>query len=221
MIKWICLLLIFCTCLARADESETLSLDSTETSEKPAETSTVKVSKPKVTRTRLKYHDWAFGPITWQEDIKATRTPYTTPIQMQSVGLRAAYSYNRFFSTSWRYHHSTEFAFGNIKGQGTIPQIQDVLRDQAWFMGTYSPGLMVRTSPVSEVGFGLPLSYRYIKWHLQKDSNFAMDRGSSFSAGVSGTYVNRFTSHSSLQIMVQQQHMWNTVMWALAYSYIF
>jgi hypothetical protein len=172
-------------------------------------------------RATAKFSDFELGAMTWQEDIQAHRSIFNTPITMQFVGLKGDYSYNHFFTPTWRYHHTVEFAFGNVKGQGTIPQIGDVLRDQAWLMAGVSPGLMWRTSPRSELGFGLPLLYRYIYWHIQKDSGFAIDRGSSVSVGVSAMYVVRFTTRHSLHIEVAQQHMWNAVIWSGGVDWVF
>jgi len=168
-----------------------------------------------------KFNDFEIGAMTWQEDVNAHRSIYSTPITMQFVGLKGDYSYNHFFSPNWRYHHTAEFAFGNTKGQGSIPQIGDVLRDQTWLMAGVSPGLMWRTNPRSELGFGLPIVYRYIYWHIQKDSGFSIDKGTSFSVGVSATYVVRFTSRHSVHVSVEQQHMWNTVIWSGGFDWIF
>jgi hypothetical protein len=182
-------------------------------------TSAAKASKP--TGPRPSYRDLTIGFITWQESIKAMRPPDSTQMQTQSLGTRISYAYNRFYSGAWRYHHSVDFAFGTLKGKGGISKIQDEIKNQLWAMATLSPGLIYRTSPVSELGLGLPLSYRFIQWKFESGSNFSMDKGSSFSAGIAGLFGLRFNPKSGIEFMVQHQHMWNAVIWTASYTYVY
>ena len=179
------------------------------------------VSKVKTPAVRRAYNDLTIGFITWQEGIKATRIPDSAIMTTQSLGLRGSYAYNRFYSGPWRYHHSVDVAFGTLKGKGGIPSIQDEIKNQIWMMATLSPGLIVRTSPVSELGLSVPLSYRYIRWQFEPGTNFSMDKGSSFSAGLAGLFGLRFSPRSGIEFTVQHQHMWSTVMWTASYVYVY
>jgi hypothetical protein len=213
---------IFSICIAFSLSAALASADSPRARRRTlrgARTSVSKVGKPAVARRA--YNDLTIGLITWQEGIKATRPPDSTIMTTQSLGMRVSYAYNRFYSGPWRYHHEANFAFGTLKGKGGLSSIQDEIKNQIWMMATLSPGLIVRTSPVSELGLSVPLSYRFIHWQFESGTNFTMDKGSSFSAGLAGLFGLRFNPRSGIEFTVQHQHMWNAVMWTASYVYVY
>jgi hypothetical protein len=167
------------------------------------------------------FQDLSIGLATWQEEIKATRGSETTLMQTQSQALKVSTSYNKFFRHDWREWYEGSFLLGQVKGKGGTVTIPDELKRQIFLGLELSPGLMWRTSPVSELGFSLPIEIRYIKWDLISSSGLNMDRKFSYSAGLGATYVNRFSSRASIHISVAHQHMWNTVIWSAAYNRVF
>ncbi|MFX9947000.1 hypothetical protein ABTP75_20190, partial [Acinetobacter baumannii] len=63
------------------------------------------------------------------------------------------------WSGDWLYSYSGAVALGELKGQGNAPgsTITDKLRNQYWFAFTAAPGIIWKTSPVSEVALEAPL----------------------------------------------------------------
>jgi hypothetical protein len=167
------------------------------------------------------YYSSSVGLLTWQEVIRAHRASDSTGIQTQLLGVQGDFSYNFEHTSRWIQHDSLKFAAGLLKGKGASDEIDDELKNQKWVMLTASPGLIYRTTPVSDVGVGLPLSYRYIAWKLNPALNLNVEKSSSFSIGVSGTYVNRLSRHSSLYVVVEHQHMWDAVLWFAGWNYIY
>ncbi|MGZ3722046.1 MAG: hypothetical protein ACXVA9_03885 [Bdellovibrionales bacterium] len=171
--------------------------------------------------SKTKFQDLSIGLITWQEDIKATRGGESTLMQAQLQGLNFATSWNKFYTPTWREWYTVDFTLGQVKGKGATATIPDELKRQTFVELEFAPGLMWRTSPVSELGFGVPIAVRYIKWDLISGAGLQMDKKTSFSAGLSGTYVNRFSSRTSIHITVAHQHMWNAVVWTAAWNRVF
>jgi hypothetical protein len=171
--------------------------------------------------SKHEFQDLSVGVATWQEEIKASRGSETSPMQTQSRALKISTSYNKFFRREWRAWYEGSFLLGQLKGKGPTTTIPDELKRQLFFGLELSPGLMWRTSPVSELGFNLPIEIRYIKWDLISSSALKMDRQFSYSAGLGATYVARFSSRAGIHISVAHQHMWNTVIWSAAYNRVF
>lgn len=174
---------------------------------------------------KTNYSEFTLGLLTWQEDIKATRASESTLMLTQSWGLNLGMNWNNFMQSqswrNWRWWNTADVTIGQVKGQGNTTGIPDELKRQTFVMLQGSPGLMWRTTPVSELGFSLPIAFRYIKWDLIKAADLKMDKATSFSAGLGLTYVNRFSVRNSIHVTIAHQHMWNTTMWGAGFNRAF
>lgn len=156
----------------------------------------------------------------WQESIEAKKAGVRTKIEMQSHGLRLHYNYNIPYTRSnWRQVYGGELGYGYIKGKGALTTIADELEKQPWISLTFSYGWLYRTTPVSDVGVAVPLTYRMISWDLESGSGLKMDRENSFSAGFSLLYMNRFSEKSAINISLTHHYMWDTTIWAMGWEY--
>ncbi|MCC6138523.1 MAG: hypothetical protein IT287_07805 [Bdellovibrionaceae bacterium] len=75
---------------------------------------------------------------------------------------------------------------------------------------------MYRTTAKSELGYFIPITYRMIQWKVSDP--FDPDRDSSFSAGVTAAYVNRFNLRSSLMVTLTHQQLWSATIWGVGYQ---
>lgn len=176
--------------------------------------SRTKVTTKKVKTPRVYWHRGA-GVTVWQEAVKATRPPESTDIRMQFQGIQARLSYHRPFTRSnWRLAYLGDATFGLVKGKGTAPTIDDGLKGHMWLQVNVTPSLIFRTSRISEVAFGIPLTARYIDWRLEKGSNLTMDKGFSFSTGMTAIYANRLSSTMTLTFSLTHQYLWKANIWA-------
>jgi hypothetical protein len=179
-------------------------------------TSTKKI---KATTTKKNYTQLHVGYQLWQETIDASSGGTASEMLTYMHGFRLGYSWHRPFSNvRWVSVYGAELGMGLAKGTATAP-LTDEVEDQTWFSVTFNPGLIYRGTSKSEIGLMLPISYRMIQWELQ--APFDLDRGSSFSVGLTGAYVNRFTQKSSLMVTLTHQQMWNATIWGLGYQYDF
>lgn len=178
-------------------------------------------SKPKkVKRVRKHWHaGLSYG--FWSESLKTTKGSSKAKILSQFHGFTISGIYNKSITRNWRQAHAVELSFGTVKGKGDTPAIQDELRNHLWQSLALSPGLMYQTSPVSEVGFAVPVVYRLTHWKLNAASNLDIERDNTFSVGFSLFYANRLTNDLSLRVAVTQQHMWNATQWSLGAVYAF
>lgn len=159
--------------------------------------------------------------ITWQESIEAVRASSSTQMRTESTGLTvSATRSKRISKTNWQHYQSAEFSIGTLKGKGSATTIADGLSNQPWYAVGVSPGLMYRTTPVSEAGISLPLVFRMIQWQLNPGSGLQMNRDSSYSAGLRGHFLMKFTPKSSLSLSATYQTYWAATQWAIGWEYL-
>ncbi len=164
------------------------------------------------------YHRAGVSVIYWQERIEAKKGAERTDIETQLDGIQAHYNYNLPFTRSaWRQTYEAAVAMGRLKGKGTTTTIADELKDQPWLSMTFTPALMGRSTRASEFGIGVPVVYRIIQWSL-KGGGLEMSKDQSFSAGVSGIYINNFSPRNALKIALTYQHMWQTAAWTIGWE---
>jgi hypothetical protein len=157
--------------------------------------------------------------LIWQEKIEATRDSSTRKILMQLHGLTFDFIYNKPFKSNsrWIQSYMAQGAFGFLKGAGAYPEIRDQLKDQLWLMATLGPSLIYRTTPATDIGLMLPLTYRMINWSLEENTTLKMDRENSFSAGLGLVYNNRLSNSTNLRLQITNQYLWQATMWSFAY----
>lgn len=172
-------------------------------------------------KVRGPYWSAGFGLVLWQEAVELHRGASLARMQTQFKGLSFHGDYNRTLPNSyWQQLYSFEFAYGALKGQGDQPAIPDRLDNQSWYMASFRPGLIYRTSPVSRMGLFAPVMYRKIQWNFNAGSGLtASDKA--FSIGLGAMFIQRFSKQSSMVLSLVHQHMWATNTWAAAYNYEF
>jgi hypothetical protein len=155
----------------------------------------------------------------WNERVEGERAGTKADIEMQFTGLAFHHSYNKYIRTSsWRRVFGLEIAGGIVKGKGSSGIIGDGLKDQPWASVTIAPALVKRFSEASELGLGVPISYRFISWKL-KDSQFSMDKGASYSLGGELYLLNNFSPHSAIRVTLAQQYQWETTLFTVGYEW--
>lgn len=160
------------------------------------------------------------GALIWQESLKVKSDTSQGFMETQSQGINGSVGWLRPLSgRQWLYSYGLDFAIGAIKGKSNTPGIEDEIKGQMWLMGGFTPGLIYRTSPISQVGLMLPLSYRWIEWKLKNGSSFNPDGDTSFSVGLSGVYVNQLTKRSYLYLAVTYQTNWAATIWNMSWQY--
>jgi hypothetical protein len=192
-----------------------------------------RVSPAEITKSRVKappprkisigksYFELGFEAMIWQEAIQAQRGNDVEQLETQFQGLGVNLTYRKpTRHIRWQWSHSMELAGGALHTTGTSAKIPDTLRRQQWYALSLSPGVIYRTTSVSEVGLGVPLTFRVINW-VTDDSTLSLERGRSFSYGLSGLYINRLSKSSALQVIFTHQISWNTFVWSLGWNYIF
>lgn len=178
--------------------------------------------KKRTIRRDVPYKQLSTGFAMWQEPIEATKGADKTTFMTQSLAARIGMTYNQFYPKSrWRKVYAADALFGTIKGKGSSLTIQDELNKQPWIAVQASAGWTYRTSPASEVGIFAPAILRHIKWDLADGSSLKMDRQTSFSIGLGGVYVNRFTRTQSLHLSVAHQQMWRATVWSATWEQTF
>lgn len=178
-----------------------------------------KTKKVKATTTKKSFRQLHIGYQLWQEHIDASSGGTTSDMLTYLHGLRIGYSWHRpFKNVRWVSVYGADLGMGLAKGAATAP-LTDEVEDQTWFSVTFNPGIMYRSTSKSELGLMLPISYRMIQWKVQ--APFELDRSSSFSVGVTGAYVNRFSLKSSFMATVTHHQMWNATIWGLGYQFDF
>lgn len=180
------------------------------------ETTTKKV---KATTTRKSFSQLHMGYQLWQEAIDATSAGTTSEMLTYLHGFRIGYSWHKpLRNVRWVTVYGADLGLGLAKGAAAAP-LTDEVEDQSWFSITFNPGMMYRTTSKSEIGFYVPIAYRMIRWDLK--APFDLDRDSSFSVGVTGAYVSRFSLKTSMMVTVTHQQMWNATIWGIGYQYDF
>lgn len=162
------------------------------------------------------------GGALWQENIKVRNGASQGNMETQSQGFVTSLAY--LIPTggrTWLQHYSFDFGFGAIKGKGRSAAIPDELKGQLWLTGGVTPGLIMRTSPISAVGLMLPITYRLIEWKLKGGTSFNPENDSSFSVGVSGVYINQLSKNHYLNLSLTHQVQWQANIWNLSWQYRF
>jgi hypothetical protein len=173
----------------------------------------------KASATKKKFTQLHVGYQLWQETIDATSGATTSEMLTYMHGLRLGYSWHHpFKNVRWVSVYGAELGMGFAKGTAVSP-LADEVKDQTWFSATFNPGIMYRSTSKSELGLMLPITYRLIQWKLQEP--FDLDRSSSFSVGLTGAYINRFSLQNSFMVSVTHQQMWNATIWGIGYQYDF
>jgi hypothetical protein len=186
---------------------------------KPVVSRTKKVQEPKGSRPSY----FIFGPkvLFWQESIEATRGADSSELRSQFSGVVLGITYRKPMSNiRWVQTHSLDIGGGALVAKSAGTSFTDHLKNQMWYMVTVRPGLGYRTTSNSELGFGVPITIRRIDWQL-KDPALKLDRETSFSYGVGGTYVTQVSRSSSLQVELIQHIPWNAFVWSLGWNYRF
>lgn len=156
-----------------------------------------------------------------QEGIGADRGSGKETLMMQFQGTQISGTYKKPFSNvRWVQSHSVDVGFGNTKGKGNPnSSVPDALT-QPYYSLSFSPGIIYRTEPPTEIGLSLPLTYRMIQWRLE-DPSLQMEKASSFAFGLSLTFGNRLTANSTLFAAFTHQINLQSTVWALGFDYAF
>lgn len=167
--------------------------------------------------TKQRFRQVHVGYQMWQEKIDVSSGNVDSKMLTHMHGVRIGYASHRPHNSSvrWLTVYGADFGFGLAKGAAEAPLIDEV-ESQGWVSATVYPGLMYRTTSKSELGILLPLSYRNIQWKLDKP--FEAERSSTFSAGVTGVYVNRFTLKHSMAVTISHQAVWKATVWGIGYQ---
>jgi hypothetical protein len=163
-----------------------------------------------------------FGGVLWQENIRVRNGGSQGNMETQSQGLTSSLAY--LIPTggrTWLQHYSLDFGFGAIKGKGRSAAIPDELKGQLWLTGGVTPGVIMRTSPISAVGLMLPISFRLIEWKLKSGTSFNPENDSSFSVGISGVYINQLAKNHYLFLSITHHAQWAADIWNLSWQYKF
>jgi|GEM_PF-2588729 len=167
------------------------------------------------------YFQWGIHALLWQEYIAAHRGTDTEQMLVQTQGFGLGLTYRKPSSSiRWWQSHEFDLDFGNVHTTGTSATIPDTLRQQQWYSATFSPGFIYRTTAVSDIGMGVPLTYRVINW-VTNDPTLTLDRHTSFSYGLSAIYINRLSHTSTLQLSFADQMSWKAFVWSLGWTHVF
>ncbi len=163
------------------------------------------------------YRQVHVGYHMWQEKIDVSSDGVDAMMLTHFHGVRLGYSSHRPSSSNvrWVTVYGADLGLGLAKGAATAP-LTDQVESQGWVSATVYPGLIYRSTSKSELGIQLPLVYRNIQWKLDKP--FEADRSSSFSAGVTAIYINRFTLQNSMSITLTHQAVWKSTVWGIGYQ---
>ena len=124
-----------------------------------------------------------------------------------------------FRNVRWVQYYGADFQYGSVKGTGD-GTLSDAVKDQPWMGLTLSPGLIYRSTAVSELGFMIPLAYRKVSWELDPAASLEIS-DKNFSAGLGAIFINRFSRRSSLLLSLTHQQMWTATVWGIGFQYDF
>jgi len=175
------------------------------------------------TNLRKKYYVANMSVLMWQEKIDATNASGEGEMRFQFQGIRLGGALVKPFQKKFRWlqYYGAELAFGQATGKGTTTTFNSELEDQLWLSGTVNPGIMYRTTALSDIGFMLPLSFRTVSWAKDENTMLTVDRESTISLGMTLAFVTRFSLKSSMLISVTHHHMWDSTVWALGWQHDF
>lgn len=187
-----------------------------------ASASRTKVKKKKK-RARVERATLRVGTMLWQEAIHFTKAGDEVNAETQSVGLFVGYGKSVPLSgLRWSYYYGAEAAIGVIKGRALSNlAINDGLKNQFWYLVGANPGVVYRTTAYTELGLFAPVWFRMINWKTNPSSDLDPQRDSSFSFGVQGQMVQRFSKTSALEISITQQLMWQATVWGVTWLHTF
>lgn len=167
--------------------------------------------------TKQRFRQVNVGYQMWQEKIDVSSNGTESQMLTHMHGVRIGIASHRPSNSSvrWVTVYGADLGLGLAKGAAK-PPLTDEVESQGWLSVTVYPGLIYRTTSKSELGILLPVTYRNIQWKV--DEPFEADRSSSFSAGVTGIYVNRFTLRDSMYVTLSHQAVWGATVWGLGYQ---
>jgi len=215
---------------ARGGEREKISEDEAPPPPKRASRKNKKTSQPAkktaATQTRAhsilrrKFFQGTIGYRIWHENVPAVSGGVPGDIPMQFHGFNLGGSYQiPLKNFRWVKYFGGDIDFGVAKGQGKGP-VTDQLKDQPWFALTAKPGILYRSTAVAEFALVVPLTFRKVNWKLDDSAQLALSE-KTFSAGLEGQFISRFTPYNSLLVTVTHQFMWNATVWGIAWQYDF
>ena len=155
----------------------------------------------------------------WQEniDITSPTASGTLPSFFQGLRFQASLLKPRQSNPRWVYSYSGAVAIGGVKGTAT-GGLSDEFSQQKWLMVGVAPGIIYRTSTRTEIGFRVPLDYRLIFWEINPGSDVEVSRGNSFSYGLSGVFITRYTLRSAIAITLTHHHVWQASIWSIGWQ---
>lgn len=177
-----------------------------------------RVAKKKRSTIWDKYYTLGPRIHIWQEEIGAERMGSTDRIQMQMQSTTFSMTYKKpFRNIRWLQSHSLEAGFGTLKGKGRTTEIPDFLV-QPFYLIVASPGIIYRTSPPSELGFSLPLTFRFIEWRLN-DESLQLEKAASLGYGITFSYGQRITPLITVLMAFTNQMSPSATTWSLGLDY--
>lgn len=156
----------------------------------------------------------------WSERVLAERPGASSQIPMQFAGLSAYHQHVKPLRRGrgrWRRILGAEIAAGTVKGQGVEGVNRDGLKDQPWLYLAAVPALSRRMSRETELGVGLPVSFRKVLWQL-RDDNLEM-KEENFSVGASLYFLTHLSARSAVRVSLTQQQQWESTVFSVGYEW--
>lgn len=158
------------------------------------------------------YSTWHLGLSSWQELIEVESASQPATLETSFTGLNLGYLRQRpHKKLKWVRSYGASLDFGIAKAQAGAPAV-DRLKEQPWLRASLLYGYIYRTGFRTSLGFFVPVSYKHLLWDIE-DSLVLKDNG--FSVGLSGSYLYKFNSKTSLSFMLEHQFMWNASIWTI------
>lgn len=188
-----------------------------------AASGTTKTKVKKKKRTRVSRAELRFGGMLWQEAIEMDKGSDKVDAEMQSAGLFVGYGRSTpFRGLRWSYYYGAELGVGTIKGRAlSNAAINDGLNNQLWYLVGANPGIIYRTTAYTELGLYVPVWFRMINWKINANSSLDPDRDSSFSLGLQGQMVQRFSKSSALAVSITHQQFWGATAWGVTWLHTY
>lgn len=169
---------------------------------------------------KKKYIQVSLGYHFWHESVEINSSGTDGQMSTQFHGFKFGGSYQKpFKQIRWVQYYGADFAFGKAKGTAE-GALTDQLEDQPWLSATFSPGILYRSTAVSEIALVLPVAYRRVEWKLANNTNLEVN-DTALSVGLGAIFTTRFNPYSSLAISMTHQHMWTATIWGIAWQYDF
>ncbi len=166
------------------------------------------------------YWSMQLGPkfVFWQETILSTGGATPTEFPTQFYGVSATTTFRKSInSLRWYQAHSIDVMLGQAHGYGNDLSAKDNLRNQPWYGFLASPGILYRTTTVSDVTLSVPFSYRKISWTDQATLKFGKESLFSYGLGLNG--VIRLSAATQFVTRVVYQADWASTMWMAGFDF--